>query len=141
MKHELAKELKDAGFPQSGKGATYVDLSSKDSFYIPALEELLEACVELMKPKEPSPSEIHLFELYPNMNTAASGGREAFPESDPVGGKALSDHEEWGVGWSRGPSLNSLRVRDNFFGKTPTEAVARLWLAFKEANRTDQTSS
>lgn len=129
MKHKLAKDLKDAGFPQSGKGTTYVDLSSKDSFYVPTLEELLGACVELMKPKEPSPSELHFFELYPNMNAAAPGDRETLGNSDTGGGKALGDSEEWGVGWSRGPSLNRIRVRDNFFGKSPNEAVARLWLA------------
>jgi hypothetical protein len=129
VNHELAKHLKDAGFPQSGKGATYVDLSSKDSFYVPTLEELLGACAELMKPKEPSPSGLHFFELYPNMNTAAPSGRETLTNSDSGGGKALGDAEEWGVGWSRGPSLNCIRVRDNFFGKSPNEAVARLWLA------------
>jgi len=118
MNHELAKDLKDSEFPQAGNGTTYVDLLSKESFYVPTLEELLEACVELTKPKEPMPSELHFFELYPNMNTATSGGS-----------KALGDSKEWGVGWSRGASFNHIQVRDNFFGKTPNEAVARLWLA------------
>jgi hypothetical protein len=58
MNHELAKDLKAAEFPQAGNGTTYVDLLSKDSFYVPTLEELLEACVELMKPKEPIPREL-----------------------------------------------------------------------------------
>ena len=55
MNYELAKDLKDAEFPQAGNGTTYVDLLSKESFYVPTLEELLEACVELTKPKEPAP--------------------------------------------------------------------------------------
>jgi hypothetical protein len=118
VNHELAKELKEAGFPQAGKGTSYVDLSSKDSFYVPTLEELLEACVELMKPKGPLPSELNSFDLYPNLNTNTSGG-----------GKAVSDSEEWGVGWSHGSSPDHIQVRNNYFGKTPDEAVARLWLA------------
>jgi hypothetical protein len=118
MNHELAKDLKEAGFPQAGDGATYVDLGSKDSFYVPTLEELLEACVELVKPKEPTPSELHFFELYPNMNIATSGGS-----------REIGDSNEWGAGWSRGTSFDQIRARDNYFGKTPNEAVARLWLA------------
>ena len=129
VNHELAKELKDAGFPQAGKGTSYVDLLSKESFYVPALEELLEACLELMKPKEPLPSELHFFELYSNINTPASDGDKALGMSDPDLSKALGDSEEWGVGWSRGSSLDHIRVRENYFGKTPGEAVARLWLA------------
>ena len=81
MNHELAKDLKEAGFQQAGDGATYVDLGSKDSFYVPTLEELLEACVQLVKPKEPTPSELHFFELYPNMNIATSGGSREIGDS------------------------------------------------------------
>jgi hypothetical protein len=77
--------------------------------------------MELMKPKEPLPSELHFFELYPNMNTAAASGRESLGESESVGGKAFGDSDKWGVGWSRGSSLKHIRVRDNFFGKTPNE--------------------
>jgi hypothetical protein len=131
MNHELATELKEAGFPQTCNGASYVDLSSKDSFYVPTLEELIEACIELMKPKEPSPSELHFFELY-HISTGPSDVDKSAAE---IGAdKALSKSFEWGVGWSRGSSLNDIRARDNYFGNTPNEAVALLWLALNKAN-------
>jgi hypothetical protein len=135
MNHELARDLKQAGFPQLGDGTTYVDLTSKDSFYVPTLEELLVACTDMLKPTEPMPGELHFFELYPNMNIAISGGS-----------KDLGDSNEWVVGWSRGSSFEHIHARDNYFGKTPNEAVARLWLAVKtkasvqmndQANRSD----
>lgn len=52
MKYELAKELKDAGFPQLGDGGYAVDNDYHDKHrpdcgcmvYIPTLEELIEAC-------------------------------------------------------------------------------------------------
>lgn len=43
--YELAKQLKDAGFPQSGRGnlikANWIDM---EIAYKPTLEELIEAC-------------------------------------------------------------------------------------------------
>lgn len=51
MNYELAKELKDAGFPQKGglfKGRMYDDagdfVQPENRQYIPTLEELIEAC-------------------------------------------------------------------------------------------------
>lgn len=52
MNYELAKKLKDAGFPQVGKGKLIwfetQDLLDKypdeEQFYIPTLSELIEAC-------------------------------------------------------------------------------------------------
>lgn len=139
MKHDLATELKEAGFPQTSKGASYVDLSSKDSFYVPTLEELIEACIGLMEPKEQSPSELHFFELY-HISTAPSGADKVPAETDPDG-EALGKSFEWGVGWSRGSSLNDIRARDNYFGNTPNEAVALLWLALNKANTEGTLSS
>jgi len=51
MKYELAKELKDSGFPQGGNGAWIVPPDSlvsrnEDRVYVPTLEELIEACGE-----------------------------------------------------------------------------------------------
>jgi hypothetical protein len=47
----LANELKDAGFPQGGKGRWLVDprqivARGGDRAYVPTLEELIEACGE-----------------------------------------------------------------------------------------------
>jgi hypothetical protein len=49
MDYPLAKALKDAGFPQEGKGRWIVDPNlivarREDRAYIPTLEELIEAC-------------------------------------------------------------------------------------------------
>ena len=42
----------------------------------------------------------------------------------------MGDSNEWGAGWSRGTWFRThIRARDNYFGRTPNEAVARLWLA------------
>ena len=51
MDYELAKELKDAGFPQNGTGGwTYAPdklvTRPTDRVYVPTLEELIEACAE-----------------------------------------------------------------------------------------------
>ena len=35
MNHELAKDLKEAGFPQAGDGATYVDLGARIASMFP----------------------------------------------------------------------------------------------------------
>ncbi len=50
--HELAKKLKDAGFPQSGMSNTWAcekeglhqGRESEDDVYVPTLSELIEAC-------------------------------------------------------------------------------------------------
>ena len=48
MNYELAKELKDAGFPMPNRvrfdALGMVDLRGKDEVFIPTLEELIEAC-------------------------------------------------------------------------------------------------
>jgi hypothetical protein len=49
MNYELAKELKNAGFPQGGKGGWAFPPDalvgrSKDRVYVPSLSELIEAC-------------------------------------------------------------------------------------------------
>lgn len=52
MNYELAKELKDAGFPQTGKGSFLIlkpadvgmSTASQTMKYVPTLSELIEAC-------------------------------------------------------------------------------------------------
>lgn len=41
--HELAQELKVAGFPQSGAGQ-YLGVPDADRAYVPTLTELIEQC-------------------------------------------------------------------------------------------------
>jgi len=42
MTYELAKQLKDAAFPQQGNGSTFG--SPNEVVYLPTLSELIEAC-------------------------------------------------------------------------------------------------
>jgi hypothetical protein len=49
MQYELARELKDAGFPQTGSGKWIGHVDSlvwrnADRVYVPTLEELIKAC-------------------------------------------------------------------------------------------------
>ena len=49
MDYKLAKALRDAGFPQQGKGSSIIDpdlivARREDRAYVPTLEELIEAC-------------------------------------------------------------------------------------------------
>lgn len=44
MNYELVKELKDAGFPQEGKGGYETEYSDYGGVYFPTLAELIEAC-------------------------------------------------------------------------------------------------
>lgn len=111
MDYELAKELKDAGFPQDG--ATCFDDpytccahsmyykqgiaeggGRNEEPYFPTLEELIEACME----------------------------------SVPVSLQLWWDKER---GWLASYNNFSAGTNDAFTGPTPTEAVARLWLALK----------
>lgn len=97
MKYELAKELKDAGFPQKATGNVQGDAQGAARFdddnwaYAPTLEELIEAC--------------------------GDGRMYALSFIDDERGRwvAHDDHiilEGWGA--------------------SPTEAVARLWLALNK---------
>lgn len=103
MNHELAQELKDAGFPQNTKMFWCTDVGEKtyskncepymkascgQHVAFPTLEELIEVC-----------------------------GRPIWIEG------YNGDDFQWLAG--RGKGMNTPLGR----GSTPTEAVARLWLA------------
>jgi hypothetical protein len=95
MDYELAKQLKDAGFPQKEPNAFVgiVNASQGDEHgraYFPTLEELLEACGD---------RELVLSKRIVEADKEYEW-RAVVPYPNPVG-----------------------------FGSTPTEAVARLWLA------------
>jgi hypothetical protein len=95
MDYSLANELKNAGFPQGGRGRWTVDpnrivVRSEDRAYVPTLEELIEAC------------------------------------GDDFHGIRRLDGGTW-----RCTRFSELGVSIQN-GKTPTEAVARLWLALNK---------
>jgi hypothetical protein len=106
MNYELAKRLKEAGFPQEQRDGTFLrrpwDSTAKgsDDPYSPTLEELIESC-----PK--------------------NVGKATF-----VLGSA-NQGQEWVACYfdfatNRGSEFNES-------GSTPVEAVARLWLALHAA--------
>lgn len=144
MNYELAKQLKDAGFPQdrspwiyliaqTGENEPHHVLSVRfgnhgykpkeilGSIDAPTLSELIESCMVLMKPTEQFPSQFNFFELYPLINTTTSSSE-----------KKLGDIEQWGASCSKGLSLDDIEIRNNYFGSTPEEAVARLLLALNK---------
>lgn len=105
MKYELAKQLKDAGFPQRGdskmlatkQGRKTLQNWGKLNAYAPTLEELIEACG-------------------PQLGCLLKRDKETdYGENFPP---------EWEWGASSKTFWNI-----QMFGSTPTEAVARLWLA------------
>lgn len=101
MNYELAKKLKDAGFPQGKNGNFSISVSSSipvDSElpYIPTLSELIEACVKLS-----ATGDFHL-------------------EHNSVS-------KRHSAGW--GASVDCFKGNEYIDGKTPEEAIARLWLS------------
>jgi hypothetical protein len=97
MLYELAKELKDAGFPQKeGKYAT--SWEPPDSAYLPTLEELIEACGE-------------------RFNVLRS----------------VHNHQGNIIEWVASAESGFDRKAEKLVvHPTPTEAVARLWLALNK---------
>lgn len=114
ISYELAQQLKDAGFPQAGRGdflhnvevtqrnedglGTHVRWDEKEDVYSPTLSELIEACGEKFT---------SLLNGYPN-------GR-AIP------GSTITPWEAWG----EYPKYHGL-------GSTPEEAVANLYISLKK---------
>lgn len=105
MTYELAKELKDAGFPQTGKGNFYGGDGSAlggttiDVVYKPTLSELIEACVDFPR---------HQISLYGRNDDRWEATRVRLDMTDY-------------------PQLASITK----YGVTPEEAVANLWLTLR----------
>ena len=105
MIYELAKQLKDAGFPRVDQLNTpqpqfFEDEAHEKPIKTPTLSELIAACETI--------TDGNFFNLYSTVS-AIRGGRILIAL-----GNALSVNKV--EGW----------------GKTPEEAVANLWLALKE---------
>lgn len=92
ISYELAKQLKDAGFPQTDHEDDFIEDAFHDVYVSkPTLEELIEAC----------------------------------------GGKNIKIGSDFKGNWVAYSYINAISGN----GSTPTEAVARLWLALnKEPN-------
>jgi hypothetical protein len=107
MTYELAKELKDVGFPQKdhvlseddGKGWP-MDVPPYQWPYVPTLEELIEACGD-------TEDRFHLFSAADN------------------------NHQPWEAQWRLSDTFAGSHNWMTGSGSTPTEAVARLYIALK----------
>lgn len=104
MNYELCKQLKDAGFPQEGKGHFELDVANRRALtdrystpeaYVPTLSELIEACGDC----------VGIFKISETECNAWSNKLENVTKVDGM----------------------------IFTGSTPEEAVARLWLALNSA--------
>lgn len=104
LNYELAKDLRDAGFPQDGFGMPECAIEGGhdgpcEAVYLPTLSELIAAC------GGDGPTG---FQLYQEWKTR--------------------DYVEWEATSGFGQAQKRGR------GTTPEEAVARLWLALHEAH-------
>lgn len=110
--YELAKKLKDAGFPQEilnevsirGLDARTRSYHRNQDIYYPTLEELIEACGE------------EGFEFLSVLKKASKNPSCGSPS----------------VWQAAGPSDGMGENRQEGFGDSPSEAVANLWLALNK---------
>lgn len=107
--YELAKELKEKGFPQKFNGIESFDLNidskilpePKGELYLPTLSELIEACGDMFGQLiKYDPDKGHLF-------------------------IAIGEHPRWEI------ETESKVIRTEPYS-TPEEAVARLWIALNK---------
>lgn len=86
MNNELAKKLKDAGFP-IGKSNNFYTLPSNNSrndelIYIPTLSELIEACGDRFAELRywPGSKDWRALSQAPDLKTASEQGNGKFPD-------------------------------------------------------------
>lgn len=133
MDYELAKQLKDAGFPQNqypnkwegywseGKATLAGCENNYEEIYFPSLSELIEACPRV---RERSPENKETLKY-------ADGSDSGDYLDENLGFLALriNEKDKWIAGYDR-----SHDYEGNWFdideqeGSTPEEAVALLWL-------------
>jgi hypothetical protein len=114
MTYELAKKLKDAGFPQDKKEGKFIDdIGNYDEMgmykiiYIPTLSELIEEC-------------------------AVSGCKEIMITNETY---SCNGWEAWGNKKdSFGARMGERGADIEVSGDTPEEAVANLWLKLNKKN-------
>ena len=101
MKYELAKQLKYAGFPQERGSGEFSDYDDKENVYAPTLSELIEACPKAIEDKG-------------NTTNRSAEFRLSF--------------NGWNVTWCACYEYYDETVEYLSVGKTPEEAVVKLWL-------------
>lgn len=109
--YELSKQLKEAGFPNSEDWVDEQDCFQDDVGYagrvVPTLSELIEACGDGMSS----------LAICGSTYKSSKAPRDENGERPFGGYEAISSNDEEN-GWE--------------YGRTPEEAVARLWLALNK---------
>lgn len=111
ISYELAKKLKEAGFPFDWD---FIDISSYDH-QLPSLSELIEACESLILPLNGWQKPYQTY-LEIGMNLHHFGSQ-----------KNIGTISEWRASIIQGID-DTWEGQQNYFGKTPEEAVAHLWI-------------
>ena len=111
MNYELAKELKEAKFPFDFQESKLGD----DTYTFPSLEELIEACGEDL---------IAIQKTYADFDSKLDWDDAKKEKKEPrfMGWTAIKEWEDY----------YPPEVEVGEFGKTPSIAVARLWLALNK---------
>ena len=116
MNYELAKQLKDASFPQGDNYMTldgsfvHID-NAPSSVHIPTLEELIDACGDTFKQLN-----FHLMERQSGYGICTT------PD------EGIVDMNKFGRWTARARLGKGHENHKKQWGKTPIEAVAKLWL-------------
>ncbi len=118
MDYSLAKQLKDAGYP-----IMYDGTFGTPKPVMPTLSELIEACGEEFESLAQFESEASEEQPY---------WKEIHPEAIGMKWHAVSLGEEREIDDGYYTRCESGCCGDNGFGKTPEEAVARLWLELQK---------
>ncbi len=123
MKEELCKKLKEAGFPQGTNNAIWNwKQADEESYFEPTLSELIEACgVTGDKPIFKSVA------LHSNRKDQIIGTSAGKVNMGLVGRWCATARTKY----KKENSNHWLQV--NAWGRTPEEAVAKLWLALNLA--------
>lgn len=126
MNYELAKELKDAGFPLSVCDAPdchYQQLDDFAYFHSPTLSELIDACGEKHYIAKHEPIEVN-----PKRDETTATAQQSSRVME-YRNFALFGYP--GAKWIAGFGLEGQLYDLKGEGTTPEEAVARLYLALK----------
>lgn len=124
MTYELAKMLKDAGFPQIRPRSLTKEVNPFSLIY-PKEQKWFEGWPMRPAP-EHSPNAIHIDDT--ELKVLVGAYPPSLSELIEACGDELRSVERFGENWAA-----FRKVEESYQGFTPEEAVARLWLALRRA--------
>ena len=91
---------------------------------VPTLQELVDACMEIILEHNTweNSGDLWFFELGPNIHTEGEISK-------------IGKISEWRATLEKGANRDEIVETNNFFGETPSEAVALLYLDINEHNQ------